>query len=75
MNKTKKTLLISAILLLPLVFLTGCSQVSLTGTTALSPAGGEMGAPPDGATPPEGMTLPADGGAPPSDAPLGGPNN
>lgn len=75
MKKAKKTLLISAILLLPLVFLTGCSKVSLTGSTTGTPAEGEMGTPPDGGTPSEGGTPPADGGTPPSGGPSGAPAN
>lgn len=63
----KKIVLLSAVLVLPLVFLTGCSKVSLTGSTGTgAPAGGEMGTPPDGGTPPEGGA-PEGGGTPPSD--------
>ncbi len=43
----KKTVLVSAVLLLPLIFLTGCSKVSLTGSTGAPPADG--GTPPSGA--------------------------
>jgi hypothetical protein len=76
MKKIKKTLLISTALLLPLIFLTGCSKVSLTGTTNTgAPANGAMGTPPDGAIPPEGGTPPTDGGTPPSGAPAGAPAN
>jgi hypothetical protein len=56
MKKMKKILLTSGILLLPLIFLAGCSKVSLTGSTTGTPADGEMGTPPEGemGTPPEG---------------------
>ena len=69
----KKIVMVSAIILLPLIFLTGCSKVSLTGTTGTAtPAGGAMGTPPDGGgTPPSGA--PSDnGGTPPSGATSGG---
>jgi hypothetical protein len=49
MKKTKKILLTFGILLLPLIFLAGCSKVSLTGSTTGTPADGEMGTPPEGA--------------------------
>jgi hypothetical protein len=63
MNKFKKVVLLSAVLIIPLLSLTGCSQVSLTGTTTNTPNNGEMGTPPDGGTPP------TDGGTPPAGAP------
>lgn len=76
MKKMKKIVFVSAVLLLPLVFLTGCSKVSLTGSTNTgAPTGGEMGTPPDGGTFPEGGAPPADGGNPPSGAPAGTPAN
>lgn len=62
MSKSKKILFVAAILL-PLLTLTACSKVSLTGTTN-APAGSEAGGPGgDGGTPPTG-TPPTDGGAP-----------
>lgn len=73
MKKMKKIVLVSAFLLLPLVFLTGCSKVSLTGSTTGAPTGGDMATPPDGGTPPTGA--PTDGGTPPSGAPTGAPAN
>lgn len=68
MKRMKKIVLLSAVLMIPLAFLTGCSKVSLTGSTGTgAPQGGEMGTPPDdGGTPPEGGA-PENGGTPPSD--------
>jgi hypothetical protein len=75
--KNKKFLLISLALLMSVFVLTGCSKVSLTGTTS---NGGQNGAPTDGGTPPtdggtppEGMTPPTDGGT--AGAPAGAPTN
>lgn len=65
MNKVRKIVVLSAVLMIPLLSLAGCSKVSLTGNNTSTPAGGEMGTPPDGGTPPEGGT-PPDGGTPPS---------
>jgi hypothetical protein len=79
MKKMKKVVLVSVFLLLPLVFLTGCSKVSLTGSTG-APADGEMRTPPEGGTIPEGGTppegwTPPEGGAMPTGGPTGGPSN
>ena len=70
MNKFKKVFLLSAVLIIPLFSLVGCTRATLTGSTTNIPAGGEMGTPPDGGTPP------ADDGIPPSgSAPAGAPSN
>jgi len=60
--KNNKFVLISLALLMSVFVLTGCSKVSLTGTTS-NGAPTDGGTPPtDGGTPPEGMTPPTDGG-------------
>lgn len=60
--KNKKFFLVSFVLIMSIFVLTGCTQVSLTGTTGV---GNQNGAPADGGTPPEGMDFPEDGGTPP----------
>jgi len=70
MKKIAKIALLSLALVVSLTFLTGCSQVSLTGSATDAPVDGGMGTPPDGGTPP------TDGGTPPSGgAPTGAPAN
>ncbi len=75
MKKMKGVLLVSIFLLLPLVFLTGCSKISLTGSATGVPAGNQMGTPPEGGIPPEGGAAPIDGDMPPAGAPNGAPAN
>lgn len=68
----KKKIFFPALLIFGLIMFSGCSRVSLTGTTnqgALGPDGASMGTPPDGGTPPEGQTPPDGNGAP-----MGGPS-
>jgi len=74
MKKNKKFLLISLALCFCLFVLSGCSQVNLTGvnSTATPGAAGPNGTPPEGMTPPDGATPPADGGTPPADMPSSG---
>ena len=52
--KSGKFLLISSVLILLTLTLTGCTKVSLTGNTNIPGAGGPNGAPADGGTPPSG---------------------
>lgn len=66
MVKVKKLAFLSIALLLPLLALTACSKVSLTGST--SPLGGT---PPAGG-PSEGTPPPDNGGTPPAGAPSQG---
>lgn len=71
----KKMILVSTVLLLPLVFLTGCSKISLTGSADTgAPIDGQMGTPPEGWAPPEGGT-PPEGWTPPEGGPTGGPSD
>jgi hypothetical protein len=64
--KSRKFLLVSSVLVLLTLTLTGCTKVSLTGTTNVPGAGGPNGAPVDGGTPPDGDMPPSDGGTPPA---------
>lgn len=61
----KKKFIFPLFLIAGLVFLTGCSKVSLTGTTNQgaggAPDGASMGTPPEGGVPTDGQ-LPPDGG-------------
>jgi len=70
----KKIVSVSAFLLLSLIFLTGCTKISLTGSVTGTPPDGQMGTPPDGGIPPEGGIPPA-GGTPSPEAPDGAPVN
>ncbi len=66
MKKIKKIVVLSAVLMVPLLSLAGCTKISLTGSTANAPASGQMGNPPtDGGAPP------TDGGIPPAGDPVG----